>query len=79
MCQDQILHDFTANRQKYRYSGVVVISVQNSSTSETAKQNIVEKMWLNYYNNILLDKGLITKEQHRKMKTYISTRKPKTL
>jgi len=58
---------------------VVVISVQNSSTSETAKQNVVEKMWLNYYNNILFDKGLITKEQHRRMKKYISTRKTKTL
>ena len=44
-------------------------------TDEQKRRNVVEKMWLNYFNNGLLEKGMITPEQHRKMKLYISTRK----
>lgn len=45
-------------------------------SDEQQRQAVVEKMWLNYYNNTLLEKGLITQQQHRKMQTIISARKP---
>lgn len=44
--------------------------------NEELKRNVVEKMWLNYYNNVLLAQGLITESMHHKMKVQISTRKP---
>lgn len=44
--------------------------------NEALRRNVVEKMWLNYYNNELLSRGLITESMHRKMKVEISTRKP---
>ena len=47
-----------------------------SEAAEAARRNAVAKMWLHYYNNTLLEQGLITKEQHRKMKIQISCRKP---
>ena len=43
--------------------------------NEALRQNVVEKMWLNYFNNTLLEQGLITESMHRKMKLDISTRK----
>jgi len=47
--------------------------------NETKRRSVVEKMWLNYFNNSLLEKGLITETQHRKMKTKISSRKMSAL
>ena len=44
--------------------------------NEALRRNVVEKMWLNYYNNELLAQGLITESMHRKMKLEISTRRP---
>ena len=44
--------------------------------NEELRRNVVEKMWLNYYNNELLAQGLITESMHRKMKLEISMRKP---
>ena len=48
-------------------------------TDEERRRSVVEKMWLNYFNNGLLEKGMITPEQHRKMKLYITTRKPSAM
>ena len=39
------------------------------------KQLVIEKAWLHYYNDTLLQKGLITGVQHRKMKTKINCRR----
>ena len=44
--------------------------------NEARRRNVVEKMWLNYYNNELLAQGLISESMHRKMKLEISMRKP---
>lgn len=52
---------------------------ERNSASEAEKRNVVEKMWLNYYNNMLLEKGLITESQHRKMRVSINSRKPSAL
>ena len=44
--------------------------------NEVLRRNVVEKMWLHYYNNELLAQGLITPAMHRKMKVDISMRRP---
>ena len=48
---------------------------KNAVSNEQKRKNAVEKMWLNYYNNTLLEKGLISKSLHRKMHIMISNRK----
>lgn len=45
-------------------------------SNEELRRNAVEKMWLNYYNNELLARGLISESMYRKMKLEISMRKP---
>ena len=49
---------------------------RDQERNEARRRNVVEKMWLNYYNNELLAQGLITESMYRKMKVQISTRKP---
>lgn len=46
------------------------------SINEARRRAVLERMWLNFYNNTLLEKGMISPEDHRRMKVYISTRKP---
>lgn len=48
---------------------------RKTSLEEQLKQAKVEKMWLNYFNNSLLGKGIITPEEHRRMEAQIVTRK----
>ena len=48
----------------------------NDGINEAKRRAVVERTWLSYYNNVLLEKGLITPAQHHKMKIYINTRKP---
>ena len=45
--------------------------------NEARRRVVVEKMQLNYMNNTLLELGKITPRQHRIMRNWISTRKPK--
>lgn len=52
---------------------------QQNMRNEERHRALVEKMWLNYYNNSLLEKGLITRDQHRRMKVLISSRKSSAL
>ena len=47
--------------------------------TEQQRQYLVEKMWLNFYNDHLLKEGIITEAQHRKMQTMIGNRKPYAL
>lgn len=47
------------------------------SLNEQMRKAAVEKMYLNYFNNSLLEQGIITPEQHRKMQVQIASRKPK--
>lgn len=46
------------------------------AANEKKRQAVVEKMYLNFFNDGLLEQGYITPEQHRKMKVQIATRKP---
>lgn len=43
--------------------------------NDAKRRAVVEKLWLNHYNNSLLAKGMITQDQHHKMRIYIATRK----
>ena len=45
---------------------------RDKGRNEEMRSNVVEKMWLNYFNNELLAQGLITESMHRKMKVQIS-------
>jgi len=45
-------------------------------SNEQKRRNVVEKMWLNYFNDQLYERGMITDTQHRQMKIQISGRRP---
>ena len=49
---------------------------QLNLTNEQRRRAVVEKMWLSYFNNTLLEKGVITQDQHRKIQVRINSRKP---
>ena len=48
--------------------------LNDTSANEAKKRAVIERMWLDYYNNSLLEQGLITEYQHQKMKALISSR-----
>lgn len=50
-----------------------------SPVNEQQKQLVIEKTWLHYYNDTLLQQGLITDVQHRKMKSKINCRRNTTM
>ena len=45
-------------------------------SSMVPQQAVIRNIWLNYYNNILLKKKIITKDEHRKMQLKINTKYP---
>ena len=44
--------------------------------TETEKQNVIDKLWLNYFNDTLFDKGLISEDDRNRMRNRINQRKP---
>ena len=42
--------------------------------TEQKKNAIFEQLWLTYYNDTLFSKGLITEDQHNKMRIMIKSR-----
>lgn len=44
--------------------------------TEAEKQNVVDKLWLNYFNDTLYAQGLITEDIRNRMRNQISRRKP---
>ena len=47
---------------------------KNWTASE--KQNVIDKLWLNYFNDTLFDKGLISEDDRNRMRNRINQRKP---
>lgn len=43
--------------------------------SEKLKQNVVETLWLNYFNETLYKQGLITEREYMEMNRWILERK----
>lgn len=39
-----------------------------------ASREAVKRMWFHYYNNLLLDKKIISAEKHRRMQVMINSR-----
>ena len=69
-----VAHEEGTNCQQSKGQEVVDMA-EDQQKKDAIKQNIVEKMWLHYFNNSLLEQGLITETQHRKMKVSINSRK----
>ena len=46
--------------------------------TEGEKQNVIDKLWLNYFNDTLYDKGLISEDDRNRMRNRINHRKPQT-
>ena len=47
---------------------------KNWTASE--KQNVIDKLWLNYFNDTLFAKGLISETDRNRMRNRINQRKP---
>jgi hypothetical protein len=43
----------------------------SASTPPKKKQQILEELWLNYFNTVLLESGCITEDEYRRMKLKI--------
>ena len=49
---------------------------KNWTASE--KQNVIDKLWLNYFNDTLFARGLISETDRNRMRNRISARTPQT-
>ena len=45
-------------------------------TTEQQKKELAELMWLNYFNQTLYKKGIITESERNRIKNNISRRRP---
>ena len=45
-------------------------------TTEQQKKELAELMWLNYFNQTLYKKGIITESERNRIKNTISRRRP---
>ena len=52
------------------------IATDKSMTLEQKKTSMAELMWLNYFNQTLYEKGMITEEERNRLKLSIDRRKP---
>ena len=55
---------------------VTVIEKQEDYAPPQSQQAVIRNIWLNYYNKTLLEKGIITAEEYRKMKFKINIKYP---
>ena len=46
----------------------------NHAMNERKKQDVVEQLWMTYYNDTLFAKGIITEEQRNRMRLMIRQR-----
>ena len=49
---------------------------EKAITNEQKRIKMVEKLWLNYFNQTLFEKGYITEAQRNRLKNMIESRKP---
>lgn len=49
---------------------------EKTVTNEQKRLAMAEKLWLNYFNQTLYEKGCITEVQRNRMKNMIDSRKP---
>lgn len=48
---------------------------QPINTQKAREKQVAEEIWLHYFNNYLLEHGVITEREHRKMIVLIAGRK----
>ena len=51
--------------------------VTTNNISEGKKRSVIEQLWLNYYNEALYSKGVISEDVRNKMKVQITNRSRK--
>jgi len=49
---------------------------ENVRTKQEQKKLMAEKLWLNYFNQTLYEKGFLTEGQRNRLKLIIDSRKP---
>ena len=49
---------------------------EKAMTNEHKRTAMAEKLWLNYFNQTLYEKGYITETQRNRLKNMIESRKP---
>lgn len=55
---------------------VIVIEKSKQYKDDSSQQTVVRNIWLNYYNSILLEQGIITEKAYRQMKLKINSKYP---
>ena len=55
---------------------VIVIEKSKQCKDDSSQRTIVRNIWLNYYNSILLERGIITEKAYRQMKAKINSKYP---
>lgn len=51
---------------------------ENAKTNEQKRIEMAEKLWLEYFNQTLYEKGYITESQRNQLSIIIENRKPST-
>ena len=57
-----------------RQTGGILMAANPKKDQEKKEQGVMEQLWLTYYNDSLYNKGVITEEQHNKMRLKILSR-----
>ena len=73
------MEDQKTGNNSQEYGGVSMAEekkqeLTQEEINEARRKVVVERMYLNHFNNTLLEKGQITPEEHRVMKNWITTR-----
>lgn len=66
----------SAGNTDYKKQEVSGIRTQKPSSLEQVKKAYAEQVWLDYYNRVLFDAGLITEAERNLMKNKIRARVP---
>ena len=53
---------------------VIVMEKHKPVKEDTAQQAVIRRIILNYFNNVLLEQGVITKDEHLQMKAMINSK-----
>ena len=58
---------------------MTVIAVKDELSLEAQKRFVAEQIWLDYFNQTLFERGIITERERNKMKVMIESRKPSSV
>jgi hypothetical protein len=52
----------------------MTVSDQKAKMSEQQRKMVAEELWLNYFNRVLFERGIITESERNRMTTLIANR-----